>query len=441
MENEDKTGNKNNNPSGEGPSTFLTDSSDENSSDNEIISFIQEKSQHLVQEIPQNIEDSEQIENVEVNELEKTGIEHEEPPAPPPITLNPAKLLAEKLRERGKNAKAQTQTLILSGSNDKCEDERLKVIISKKQAREVHRKKLFYAHSKSILKEIKEEPNQAIQDEEFEEEEEEEDINSEDNDPSTKEVLQTDIAKAAIEELKKEETTKEELSPEEMERRLYERVVEMRLSEDLEEIKQIIRIITGQWRSGRLRFGGGTEEGLNKAFEGSEKEKKDLEEKRQIYKQRKQRKGEARKITAEKISQIIEKAMWVQAGNSEDASTSDVLRGELAKVGDNDPRKEILERLELNAFLQEKRAQDALNERRKSKSKMVRVERSSSNDHFGPSGIKLKASDISKKQSNFSFVIRDKIQDEKPKKKMPSRKNVSEANKELEAFINHLNNQ
>ena len=88
------------------------------------------------------------------------------------------------------------------------------------------------------------------------------------------------------------------MTEEQLEHRLYERIVEMRLSEDLEEIKKIIRIITGQWRSGKLRFGD-IAEGLEKAFEGNEqemKDRKDLETKRMMRKQRRQKKNEEKTI-------------------------------------------------------------------------------------------------------------------------------------------------
>lgn len=345
--------------------------------------------------------------------------------------ISPGAILAARLRERGKNAKFQSDVLIIPRKDPQIEDEKLKVVVTKQQAREIEKKRLMYEHGKTIMAEIKEKPNQEIQDEIFEEEEEEEEDIEE-----NKEIMKTDIAKAAIAELQNEEA--KDLTNEEVEKKLYERIVEMRLTEDLEEIKQIIRIITGQWRSGRLRYENLTEEGLNKAFEGNEKENKELEMKRKM---RRQRKKEEKRITSETISNIIEKAMWVQAGTSEEASVSDKLRGELAKVGNNDPRKEILERLEMNAFLQERRAQESLNERRKRNNKLTRVDRTSITS-FSPSELNLKASDISKKKSSFSFIINDKIEQEykSPTKQIEEKPiKQSKANKKLHALLNKLN--
>lgn len=412
---------------------FLMSDSDDYQSDEERLSQIKEKVQDNVnkEEINDISKDEETNENIneQTNADQSEDIVDDE--SENKIQANaPNVILAERLRERGRNAKFQRQIMIIPSKDIKIEDEKLKVIVTKQQAREIEKKRLMFEHGKTIMNEIKEKPNQEIQDEIIEEEEEEEE-DIEDN----KEILKTDIAKAAIAELQNEET--KNLSNEEVESKLYQRIVEMRLTEDLEEIKQIIRIITGQWRSGRLRYENLTEEGLNKAFEGNEKENKELEMKRKM---RKQRRREEKRVTSETISNIIEKAMWVQAGASEEASVSDMLRGELAKVGDSDPRKEILERLEMNAFLQERRAQESLNERRKKKNKLTRVDRTYTAS-FGPSELNLKASDISKKKSSFSFIINDKIEQEykSPTKQIEKPIKQTKANKKLQALLNKLN--
>ena len=346
-----------------------------------------------------------------------------------------AKLLAERLRRNAKNAKPERKiSFSFDISEDKEDKSGLKIIIPQAQKRNLLRVKMLEEHSNRIREDINEEPNQEIQDEEYEIEEEEEEDKLE-------EIQRTDIAQTVIEELKKDGKDPEQISEEELEHRLYERVVEMRLSEDLEEIKKIIRIITGQWRSGRLRFE--TSEGLEKAFEGNEAERKELETKRMMRKQRRHNKEQerSRKLTAESISQIIEKAMWIKAGNEENASASDIIRGQMAMMSDRDPRKEIMERLELNAFVQEQRLKDALKERRKSSNQqMKKIDKSQSSGEIGIHGIKIKSSQIAKSQGSYSFAVQEKShssREAKPVKKSSDKKK-RDYDKKLAAFLNKL---
>lgn len=352
--------------------------------------------------------ESNELVNIEVEKKHKVTI------VEPPIQTenesqkkaddNRAKSLAERLRQKAKIAKPKKQ---LSFSYDLSEESSdstgLKIVVSQKQKRQLHREQLLEAHARVIKEDINEAPNQEIQEEEYDVEEEEEE------EEKNEKLQDNEIAKTVIEELKKEddEEDKENLSEEELEHRLYERIVEMRLTEDLEEIKKIIRIITGQWRSGKLRFGD-IAEGLEKAFEGNEKEMKELETKRMMRKQRKQKRNEekTRRLTQENITQLIEKAMWIKAGQDENASASDIIRGEMAKLSDNDPRKVIMERLEMEAFVQEERSKNALKERRISKNHMQKVERinSSGSKENSFSKISFKSSQISR-QHLFSFNL------------------------------------
>jgi hypothetical protein len=354
----------------------------------------------------------------------------------------PTLSLAERIRQNAAKAKPKKQlvfTADIFGSPKRDSDNQtaLRVIPSRSKSRELLKQALSIEHAKFVKSEINEEGDQEIQDEDSESEsEEEEDLPEE---------LKTDVGKACVDELKKT-GAESELTEEEIERRIYEKVVELRLSEDLEEIKKIIRIITGQWRSGRLRFTGEGEEGLDRAFEGDEKERKELNAKRQMRKQRKARQiaERAKKLTSESISQLIEKAMWVEAGNREDASASDVLRGEIAMMSEHDPRKQVLERLEMNAFLKEQRAKDAMKEKRSVIARnMTPLKRTESESLMGPSEIQFKASDIGKKQAAFSFIVREKSSEIfKPRKEeivLPRR--AQSTNAALTAFLTREDTQ
>ena len=376
--------------------------------------------------------------NVEalVQELEAKHKEAAKQEEPKPAEMTPAQKLAARLRQNAENAKRQKKSVTFAAGLVLTADTAptgtvtgLRVLPSKKQSRELLRADLRRRHGKSVSEEMNEEGNQEMADEEYDEEEEEEDAPE----------MKGEIAKAAIEELKKENPADEEISEEELERRLYEKVVEMRLSEDMEEIKKIIRIITGQWRSGKLRLFGDGQEGIDKAFEGNDAEKKDLAAKKQMRKQRRARQKEERerRLTSESITQMIERAMWVKAGTDENASASDVLRGQLAMMSDRDPRKEVLERLEMNAFLQERRAKEALKERRSANAhKLTRVARTESGDIAD--NLRVKASDISRKQGTFSFIVKDREEhhETRPKKKsVPLRVSTSE---ELASFLSKI---
>lgn len=354
---------------------------------------------------------------------------------PKPQELTPAQKLAARLRQNAQNARQQKPTVTFQAdlvlSSDRSPERPgpgLRVLPGKVQYRELLKRDLRRRHGQSISEEMNEVGDQEMADEEYEEEEEEEDAPE----------MKGDIAKATIEELKKENPAETEVSQEELEKRLYEKVVEMRLSEDMEEIKKIIRIITGQWRSGRLRLFADGQEGIDKAFEGNEKEKKDLAQKKQMRKQRRVRQKEERerRLTSDSITQMIERAMWVKAGTDENASASDVLRGQLAMMSDRDPRKEVLERLEMNAFLQEQRAKEALKERRFANAhKLKRVARTESGELSDE--LKVRPSDVSRKSGTFSFVVKDRNeQREQPRKKViPKRVSTSE---ELASFLSKI---
>ncbi|OHS94492.1 hypothetical protein TRFO_11120 [Tritrichomonas foetus] len=372
------------------------------------------------------------VEKPKIESILKTA----EEPQQKEENVSAARILAERLRQNAQKAKPQKKisfSIDISGETD--DKSGLSIILPQKKKRQIMREKMLEEHAAKIKEDINEEPNQEIADEEFEVEEEEEEAPEE-------EIQNVDLAKTVIEEIKKEGQDPEKLSEEELEHRLYERVVELRLSEDLEEIKKIIRIITGQWRSGRLRLGNA--DGLEKAFEGNEAERKELETKRMMRKQRKQKRNEekTRKLTSEGISQLIEKAMWIKAGTDENASASDIIRGEMAMMGEHDPRKAIMERLEMNAFIQEERAKNALNMRRQAQNKqMKRIDRSQqSSGEFGPSGIKFKSSHISKNSGTFSYTVKEKSQVSK-ETSSPSKRHEPKNRKydeHLAAFLNKL---
>ncbi|MCL0196237.1 hypothetical protein, partial [Klebsiella pneumoniae] len=93
-----------------------------------------------------------------------------------------------------------------------------------------------------------------------------------------------------------------------------------------------------------------------------------------------------------------------KAGSEENASASDIIRGEVARLSDNDPRKEIMQKLEMDAFVQEERAKKALDERRISKNHhMKQVEKLQTSTEKPISMIPFKSSHISRQKSSFSF--------------------------------------
>ena len=182
--------------------------------------------------------------NVEalVQELEAKHKEAAKQEEPKPAEMTPAQKLAARLRQNAENAKRQKKSVTFAAGLVLTADTAptgtvtgLRVLPSKKQSRELLRADLRRRHGKSVSEEMNEEGNQEMADEEYDEEEEEEDAPE----------MKGEIAKAAIEELKKENPADEEISEEELERRLYEKVVEMRLSEDMEEIKKIIENFPG----------------------------------------------------------------------------------------------------------------------------------------------------------------------------------------------------
>jgi hypothetical protein len=137
------------------------------------------------------------------------------------------------------------------------------------------------------------------------------------------------------------------------------------------------------------------------------------------------------------VRELIERAMWLKEGQADGASEADRFRGELAFMADKDPRKEVLERLEMNAFLRERRTQEALKERRSvSAKKLTKMPRADSRTDVQP--IKLKAADVVRKQTAFSFVVKDRVADQiaRPQKQNEAiRRSVSE---ELSAFLNRM---
>jgi hypothetical protein len=102
----------------------------------------------------------------------------------------------------------------------------------------------------------------------------------------------------------------------------------------------------------------------------------------------------------------------MQAGQQEGASAADVFRGEAAMMSERDPRKEVLEKLEMNAFLRERRSQEALKENRSATAgKLKRIERIDSAGEFPPPEFRLKTTDLVKKQNPFSFIVRNRTTD------------------------------
>lgn len=421
-----------------GEEQSLPHESDRKSS-SQILQFYQE-----VEEGDNNKSDDDN-DNLIIEQIVQLEKQPEKPPEPQ-ISVEErheqtaAQLLAERLRQNAARAKPK-KTLVLSADlikkneGQEPKEKELIVVASRRKQHDLLKEHLKRLHTENIKQEIVEESDQEIQDEEFEEEEEEEEDKPEEK-LETPEEQQ--VAKVLTEELNSIEPNKE-LDPEEIEKRMYERVVELRLLEDKAEILKIIRIITGQWRSGRLKQG---DEGMEKAFEGNEKETKELQGKKKMRQQRRvqKRDEQSRVINSQTIAQWIERASWISAGQREDATTSDVIRGELATMADNDPRRQVLERIEMNTFLKEQRAQASLNERRTMKNhKLKRKDRSESTEMLEKSEMNLNSLDFSKKQNTFfSYIMRDSYEKTpKPKKKI-SRK-VDKASKELEQFLSRMN--
>jgi hypothetical protein len=299
----------------------------------------------------------------------------------------------------------------------------LKVLPNTRQTRSLIRAEMFDAHERDRIRELQQCTEEQVQEEEYEEEEEE--------------TIDSEVAKIVAEQLQHENPA--EISDDELQHRLSEKVAEARRLDDAEEIMRIIQIITGQWRSGRLRMGGGAEEGLDLAFQGTDEERERLEEKRRARNQRRARVIEERKKkmhTAEDIRKMIDRVMWMQAGQAEGASAADMYRGEAAMMSERDPRKEVLEKLEMNAFLRERRAGEALKERRSTTAgKLKRIERVDSGGEFPGREFKLKAADIAKKQNPFSFIVRNRTMDAtRPQKQAPRPR--ATPSEELALFLN-----
>ena len=335
-----------------------------------------------------------------MNEEEKSNL----PKFLDDINLNGNSSLAEQLRSRSANAKLKSKMRLTPDLPESDSQSNLIVIPNSQQKRILIKEKLIEKHQNLTSGEFKEEKEEEIiddsyGDEEEEEEEEKKEINKENKlDPSIQ---------AYVDQITKDPEV-DKLSIEEIEKKLYEQIVNMRLTEDLEEIKQIIRIITGQWRSGRLRRRTTIDtEGLEQTFEGDSKEKKELENKRLERRQRRIKKIEerAKYLSGQTITQLVEKAMWVKYANEENAKDSDIYRGKLAMTSKNDPKRELLEKLEENAFLKERRINES---KKKNNFKKNNILRQASKEDLmikiEPKIIYKKNNELSNTKNSFSFI-------------------------------------
>jgi hypothetical protein len=249
------------------------------------------------------------------------------------------------------------------------------------------------------------------------------------------EAVEPELVKAVTDSLKDE---KEELSQEELERRIYAAVVEQRTEEDMDEIRRIVQIISGQWRSGHFRRHAG-EDAVQQSLTGTAEQQKKFEEKRKARNQKRARQAEERatRMSAGSVRQIVERAMWMQAANSPDASPMDRLRASQAKLGNRDPRKEMLERVEMNAFLRAERARDARELANLAHAnRLTTVSRRDVAGAVPAPKMSIKAGDIARRQSSFSFVVSDRPESA-PKKQAvgPAAPKKAGANPQLAQFL------
>lgn len=348
-------------------------------------------------------------------------------------------ILADRLRKQAQDVKFKSPLKLTADIDDET-DQQLLVVPSPKAKRRLYRDHLLEKHANIILKDLVEDMDAEMQDGDDYgyEEEEEEDMNEKDtkNDDNVSENKSdlNEIEKAVVDEIEKNADI-ETLTDEEIQRQIYEQIVQMRLSADLEEIKKIIRIITGQWRSGNLRKDP-KDETLQRTFEGDANERKKLEQKRSERNQRKRIRLEqqVREINAQSIEQMVERAMWIRAAEEEDARDTDIIRGKIARTMSTDPKLEVLERLEEAAFIREIKQK----QQNKKKWKSIYVKKTAPDSitkhRFEASVLDLNTSEANKSSFTFSHRAISKTDYNKPEKKT-IKDHRNSVNKELQKFI------
>ena len=312
--------------------------------------------------------------------------------------------LAQKLREKLTYKPKQELRLTADFHPDK--DSGFIVEPPKKTKRQLLRKQMIEQGNKALFEEVKEDSSDEIMDEGEEEEEEEEkkEEEKENKEDETSNEFK-EISNAIVEKLDLDDENKE-MDEDELEKKIYQQIVDLRLSIDLEELKKIIRIVTGEWRSGSLKRDQAGAEAIEGSFEGNQKDQKALEEKRTMRRQRRQQKMQRiEKLTAKSIEELIQKAIYIQKANSENATEADKIRAQAAILGDDSQEAEILEKLEMEAYLKEKRVREVQEMRKqtrtnqKLKKNIMDIEQPI---------LTLKSSEAKKKKGTFAFVPADR---------------------------------
>lgn len=378
-----------------------------------------------------------------------------EAPKPKKVLGNPE--LIEKLRKRRESLKKDKKvnlTDVLSADFFNNQDPSLTILPpSGVKGRNMLRRQMQIMADKQILDEARADRGNEIQDEEFEEEEEEEEEKKEGEGNAEGETTEGEkkeldpLSKVVVEKLNNEIGEDTELTEEEIEKKIYQDIVNMRLAVDIEEIKKVIRIITGEWRSGKLR-GTATAGGdsIDGAFQGNQEENKKLAEKRTMRNQRRKQRIETQleALNGNTMEQLIQKAMWIQKANSEDATWADKLRARQAFLADGDQRKAVLEDMEFREWQREQRLKEYekwKEKAEKNKDKSNKKEFSNKNPAaFAPVGPMKK--NIDRKASTSFTYIREEA--EKPVVKFKEPEKIidipeAKSNKKLAEFLSRSN--
>ena len=374
----------------------------------EVVNDTAEEKENEKPEFEKNSESNEYSENDEEVEAKPQEPEVEELPIEDPrnkVSSTPLgnAYLAQKLRE--KLTYKPKQELRLTADFHPEKDSNFIVEPPKKTKRQLLRKQMVEQGNKALFEEVKEDSSDEIMDEGEEEEEEEEEKKEEEKkeDEASKEIKE--ISNAIVEKLDLDDENKE-MDEDELEKKIYQQVVDLRLSIDLEELKKIIRIVTGEWRSGSLKRDQAGAEAIEGSFEGNQKDQKALEEKRTMRRQRRQQKMQRiEKLTAKSIEELIQKAIYIQKANSENATEADKIRAQAAVLGDDSREAEILEKLEMEAYLKEKRVREVQEMRKQTRSNQKL--KKNVMDIEQPI-LTLKSSEAKKKKGSFAFVPADR---------------------------------
>jgi hypothetical protein len=283
-------------------------------------------------------------------------------------------------------------------------------------------------HHEQLGQELNEAPAEPVQEEEYSDEEEEEE--------DAHEAIDSTVLKSVTDEL---ENIDPEIDIAELEHRLYQRIAESRLEEDYEDIMKIVRIISGQWRSGHFRHQ--TDNTVNEAFVGNETERRRFEQKRKSRNEKRARQAEARSapITSGTIHDMIERCIWLRLGSTEDATEMDRLRMEACKRDADPTKRDILERLEMEQFLKEQRAKEAAKERRSEKTGHFEpVSRTQSSFDVKPPRVPPKAADMVKRYGSYTFIIKDRAPEAQKPEKRSLPKKLPPPSPELVDFLRRV---